>query len=739
MPSVLPQFDPRDDREEPEVARDERPTARAVATRLSPLGQAVLSACTLAVLVLAVHAPGLTGDFLDQDAPRITENLSLRVWAGIRPIWRAPHHFPDFSPLTYTTHLVEAQLFGVAGGRAAVGFRAVNLLIHLAGVLLLWHLLRRLQVPGAFVATAVFAVHPATVSTVAWVSQRPALLGTLLGLASLTVFLRLAGLNPSPAEPHRWLRLPERPALLWAIVVGLLLLTAAASPALAAAVGPVAVVLVWWERGRVSAADWRRASPLLAIAGAMVAAGLFLASRDLPPWEALRLDGVPAGQRPLAAAMQWAAYLFMTLWPVGLRFASEPMAVGWGTTSLGVAAAAGVVIAAVAVGRRYGRGPIAGLAIFTLLLLPSLLWVDQAALYGGWVGPHRLYPASAAVIVGLTAVAADLLTRGRASAGRAPLRVALGLGGVAVLAVGALGLSRALALRSPAGVWEHVLAGAPDHAVALLKRGELAQRAGDEATAERCFVQANRLRPHDPAPLVQLGGLYGRRAAEDPSRRLRARDAFIAALAAAPEDVEAMRGLASILQLMGDSAGALRQLEAARALRPRDPLIYNDIGFAHFQRGEWQRAVDAYLRAIELDPRCTPARINLATAYFQAGRQADAEVQLVRAVEVDPQNWQTFMNAGAMLGQRGSYPRAAQLLRHAAKLHDGSADLWSNLGSALVGWSRQPGVTPAQRLGLLGEAVFCFERAAELAPRNPSHTEMLQQVRRERAARSSSP
>ena len=66
------------------------------------------------------------------------------------------------------------------------GYRVTNLLLHLVDCLLIWLLLARLAIPGAFLAALLFAVHPVNVETVVWIVQRKELVATLfLGLSIL--------------------------------------------------------------------------------------------------------------------------------------------------------------------------------------------------------------------------------------------------------------------------------------------------------------------------------------------------------------------------------------------------------------------------------------------------------------------------------------------------------------------------------------------------------------------------
>lgn len=131
----------------------------------------------LALAVLAVFGLSLTDTFHFDDYaifsdPAITSNSGwLDVW---RP-WQ-------IRPLTWLTFWLNHRL----GGREPAGYHAVNLILHLAAVLLLWDLLPRI-IPrrAALIASMVFALHPLVSEPVLNVLARGTLLATLLCLMSL--------------------------------------------------------------------------------------------------------------------------------------------------------------------------------------------------------------------------------------------------------------------------------------------------------------------------------------------------------------------------------------------------------------------------------------------------------------------------------------------------------------------------------------------------------------------------
>jgi len=108
----------------------------------------------------------------------IFSDASLTSPSGWWEVWRPL----QTRPLTYFTFWANYQL----AGQEAFSYHAVNLAIHLACVWVLFDVLKRLMpASAAFVATAVFAVHPIQTEAVAYIFARGTLLSTLFCLLAL--------------------------------------------------------------------------------------------------------------------------------------------------------------------------------------------------------------------------------------------------------------------------------------------------------------------------------------------------------------------------------------------------------------------------------------------------------------------------------------------------------------------------------------------------------------------------
>jgi len=171
----------------------QRPTA-PVRTRVLALA--------LVGLVLAVYAPVRAHEFVSYDDPvYLTENPHLGRgldWDEVR--WFFTHEYAaNYHPLTWLSHLLDVQLFGLD----PAGHHLVSVALHALNAVLVFLLLRRLlgagqrREPLAALGAALFALHPLRVESVAWASERKDLLCALFFLLALLAYLRHAE-RPGP-------------------------------------------------------------------------------------------------------------------------------------------------------------------------------------------------------------------------------------------------------------------------------------------------------------------------------------------------------------------------------------------------------------------------------------------------------------------------------------------------------------------------------------------------------------
>jgi hypothetical protein len=212
----------------------------------------------LVALVAIVYWPTLGNDFVLIDRYDVKNNSALRSLRGLWNNWFKLGTFEGYYPLTYSTFWLEYQLSGLDPKVCHI----VNLLLHATTVLVAWRLLVRLAVPGAWLAAAIYAVHPVEVASVAFMIERKNLLSCALALGSMLAYLRFA--PPEPPESGA----PSSSRSRWGYyVLALGLYTAALfAKTVAVSVPAVLLVLYWWKRGRLTGATWRKACPISPLA-----------------------------------------------------------------------------------------------------------------------------------------------------------------------------------------------------------------------------------------------------------------------------------------------------------------------------------------------------------------------------------------------------------------------------------------------------------------------------------------
>ncbi len=192
-------------------------------------------------------------DFIWDDDFYVTRNAALHSWRGLEAIWFKPQISSQYYPLVFTSFWMEYHLWGLK----PLGYHLVNILLHAADAILLWVVLRRLQVKGAWWAAAIFALHPVMVESVAWITERKNVLSTLFYLLAVLAYLRFRPLtNEETAPALKWRFYP------WVLV---LFLCALLSKTVTCTLPAALTLLVWWKAGRIEKRDVVALAPLFVL------------------------------------------------------------------------------------------------------------------------------------------------------------------------------------------------------------------------------------------------------------------------------------------------------------------------------------------------------------------------------------------------------------------------------------------------------------------------------------------
>ena len=100
-------------------------------------------ALAMLTLTFLVFFPALSGGFIWDDDMHLTEHPCIVGPLGFSDIWTSEQ--ARICPLVTSTFWLEYRLWGIN----PMPYHLVNILIHAAGAVVLWRVLRILRVPGA--------------------------------------------------------------------------------------------------------------------------------------------------------------------------------------------------------------------------------------------------------------------------------------------------------------------------------------------------------------------------------------------------------------------------------------------------------------------------------------------------------------------------------------------------------------------------------------------------------------
>ncbi len=179
----------------------------------------------------------------------------------------------------------------------------------------------------------------------------------------------------------------------------------------------------------------------------------------------------------------------------------------------------------------------------------------------------------------------------------------------------------------------------PNNVAALANLGQFLWRQGDSDGAKQVLQQALQQQPNMVQALANLGAvLFSERELEQAEELLRR------AVALGGRDQEILGNLAGVLLAKGEG-GESEAIELCRDVvtaNPNSPDAQFNLGRALEYTEQWDEAMTAYSRSLELHPGFTEAMIGLAQADMVMGRFDDARDLCFDVLQTQPKSLQAY-------------------------------------------------------------------------------------------------
>ena len=665
----------------------------------------------LVLLVFLAYYPSLRGQFLWDDDANVTDNLPLRSLGGLQRIWFELGATQQYYPITHTSFWLEYHLWGLN----PLGYHVTNACLHALNAILLWLILRRLDVRGAWLGAAIFALHPVQVESVAWITERKNTLSGLFFLGSILAVLRF------------WLREPARASVNAIPVQGsgpvhgswrfyglglILYLFALWSKTATVALPVVILLLLWWKQGRIGRRNLCLLLPFFVMGGVMGVITMWVEKNHLgatgQEW------GLSWVERGLVTGRMLWFYLGKLLWPHPLMFIYPRWVVDATQPAAYLPVLAAVIVPLILCRRRnsWARPVLCALGCFVVVLFPVLGFFNVFFFRFSFVCDHFQYLASLAPLAlaaaGIT-MALDLIFKKK--------HFIKGVFcGLLLLVLGMLTWRQTEIYHSSEILWRDSLARNPDAWMAHDNLGICLFNTGRLEEALNHLQRAVRLKPDDAVVHNDYGSALQR------SGRLDEGETEVRkALALAPNLVAAHADLVEILKKQGKLNEAVEEYTTILQLVPNSGPGRAGLADTLCLLGRPDAAIPYYRDVLGANPGNMNVRIKLGLALIQNGDFAAAEPEFSSVLQADPRNAKAIDGLGYALAMQGRLDEGRVRFHEAMQLDPQSAYPHLHYAMSLSGQKQaaEAAVEYRQALALDGQLALACNNLAWLLAAHP--------------------
>ncbi len=687
-----------------------------------------LWAFLLIALVFVSYARVFNAGFIWDDESHLTRNPCIVGPLGLKEVWTSARAV--YYPLVLTTFWIVHKVVGLSPWP----YHLLNVLLHAGSAVLLWRILRQLDVRGAWLGAALWALHPVMVQSVAWVTELKNTQSGFFYLLSIFCFLKSHGAIQGRAVSRSLLRRTgDRRSLLFASSLVFFILATLSKPSVVML--PVVLFLcIWWQTGRTHWRDVVALAPFVLISALAsvwtIFEQKFHAGATGTEWAQTWPDRLIIAGRAI-----W-FYLAKLIWPHPLIFIYPRWEIDSSqlTGYLPLLAALAGLLALCLSRARWSRAIFFAAAYYAVSLFPVLGFFSVYFFRYSFVSDHFQYLASmgplalagAGIVTGCSRLAASrhlsalpLTSRhatpqGSAVAGSAVVTTPLvGTCGVVLLLLVALTWRQTAVYHNLLTLYTATLTRNPGCWMAHYNLGIALNEQGDTDGAISHYREAVELRPVYEEAHYNLGRLLAQKGLVE-----QAIAHYEKALEINPYDADAHNNLGATLLANGRTDEAIAHYRKALMIQPDYADASCNLAGALLSKDDLDGAIAYYSACIALSPNQPEAQYNLASALFRRNRMDEAIVHYQKVLELSPDNADARANMGSAYLAKGHIQDAIAEYRHVLRIAPDNVASQSNLA-----WLLATAADPALRNG--PEAVLLAERAESESSRGENHPIVL--------------
>ena len=607
----------------------------------------------IVVLIWIVFGQTLSHDFVNyDDKTYVYGNPLVSTGLTLHGLSRAfvDTQTNNWHPLTVISHMIDCQLYDLKAG----GHHFTNVLLHTIGAVLLVFWLR--NITGRFwcsaFVTALFAIHPLRVESVAWIAERKDVLSAVFFFLTLGAYVRYT----CARSIGRYLTM----SILFAC--GLM-----SKPMLVTT--PVVLLLLdYWPLKRIAdGKSFRRMIveklPLFALSAAASIVALALQVHSPSS-----VGQLPFGWRLENALVTYVTYIWQLFWPAKLAVFYPHPDDRFAFWQVALAAAFLITVTWVVFALRRNRPYLLVGWLWYLIMLLPVIGIVEVGLQGH--ADRYTYLPHVGLYIALTWLAADVV---RSLPRRKEILAALGTALVIILT--ACAWKQTTYWRNSDTLWARALAVTADNDVALTNLGTSLMERGQLDQALSYFQRALAVRSqsehrHYNLSLAIIHDSTGNVLAQK-GRLSDAIAHFRQAIELRPDFPDAHYNLGTALFQKGDLDGAITEWRTMLSIHPYDAGAHTSLGNALVQKGLLGEAADHYEKALQSEPDSILPLNNLAwvmsTGPDDSLRNNEIAVQLaIKANQLSKENNPVFIRTlAAAYAQAGQFEKAIETARRA--------------------------------------------------------------------------